>query len=113
MKHDGIATSELLKYYAQYEAESRHVALKLLTKCNEMLKSYVVPELEDDPQLLNEMWTDPQTSVVKLLRTEAPVTGSNISVRLPTEAATNELRLLGNDIGVDRASAKRPDSKAS
>jgi len=83
MKHDGIPSSEFLKTYGRYEAESRHVCSNLLKKCNAMRKSYVVLELGDSQELLSEISADSETGVVKLLRNEPPVADTHVSVTLP------------------------------
>ncbi len=83
MKHDGVPSSQFVKKYRQYEAESPHVARSLVQKCNEMRKSYVVLELGDKQDLLSEISADAETKVVTVFRSEPPIAGSNISVTLP------------------------------
>ena len=83
MKNDGIPSSEFLKTFRRYEAESRHVAQLLLKQCNAMRKSYVLLELGDREELLSEISADSQTNVVKLFRNEPPVAGTRVSVTLP------------------------------
>jgi hypothetical protein len=85
MKHDGIPSSQFLKTYGRYETESRHVALDLLKKCNQMRKSYIVLELSDHKELLSEISadSDSETNAVTVFRSEPPIAGSNVSVKLP------------------------------
>jgi hypothetical protein len=83
MKKDGIPSSEFLKTYGRYEAESRDVAQLLLKKCNAMRKSYVVLELGDSKELLSEISADSETNAVKLFRNEPPVADTHVSFTLP------------------------------
>jgi hypothetical protein len=86
MKHDGLPSSQFLKNYPLYEAESRDVAKLLVGKCNEMRRSYVVLELGDTEELLSEMSADSETNVVAVFRNEAPVAGNISVLRLPENA---------------------------
>ena len=83
MGNDGVGSAEFLKSYARYRTESRHAARELLRKCNDLGRSYVVLEIGDDRDLLQEIWSEPRTNVISVLRDEAPATGSKVKVSGP------------------------------
>lgn len=89
MESDGIPGSNFLKEYGRYKDESRDMAKKLISKCNEVRKSYVVLDLGDDPDLFHETRADTETKMVTIFRSEPPVVNSNVSVSLPKLESSN------------------------
>jgi hypothetical protein len=83
MEGVGIAASDFLKEYQRFENEGRDLAKELIRASNKRRKSYVVLEIGDDLNLLDEMRSDAETKVVTIFRNEPPVLDSKISVTLP------------------------------
>jgi hypothetical protein len=87
MEGVGIPGSDFLKEYQRFENEGRDLAKELIRASNKRRKSYVVLEIGDELNLLDEMRSDAETKVITVLRNEPPVLNSKISVTLPHTVA--------------------------
>lgn len=86
MEGVGIPSSDFLKEYERFRYEGRDLAKELIRACNKRRKSYVVLEIGDELNLLDEMRSDAETKVITIFRNEPPVLNSKISVTFPKTA---------------------------
>jgi hypothetical protein len=86
MEARGTPSSDFLKEYWRYKDESRDVAKQAIRHYGKLRNSYVVLELGDDSDLLDEISADAETNAVTVFRSEPPVANSKISFTFPKTA---------------------------
>jgi hypothetical protein len=86
MQHDGIAPSKYLQAIDQYAAEARHIGNRIVTKCQDEGRHYVFLEADYQEGALDiALRGGGAPGVLRILRDDAPVAGSEVFVVFPEQ----------------------------